>query len=81
MQMDRLTKESMQMAKEMAPASNGILMAKSMKVIVKMMNGMVSKYNIIKILETQCMPNFKLVSQKVFQQIIYKMVSNGAHIQ
>jgi hypothetical protein len=81
MRMERFTKESMQTAKEMAQASNGILMANSMKVIVKIMNGMVSKYKVIKILETQYMPNFKMVSQKDYQQIIYQMVLFGARIQ
>jgi hypothetical protein len=65
----------------MASASNGILMANSMKVISKMMHGMVSKYKIIKLLKAQHTPNFKMVSQKDYQQIIYQMVSFGARTQ
>ena len=79
--MEWLKEESMQMTNEMASASNGILMANSMKVILKMMNGMVSKYKIIKILEAKHMSNFKMVSQKDYQQIMYQMVSFGARTQ
>jgi hypothetical protein len=60
--MGLFTKEAMQMTKGMAWVFNGILMAVSIKAIIKIVKNMISILFIIKQLETQLMPNIKMVS-------------------
>ena len=59
--MERFPKAAMQITKEMASALSGILMATSIYAIIRMVNAMAFKYCIIKLLETQLMPNIKMV--------------------
>ena len=81
MPMGIFTKAAGQMTIEMASAFFGILMAPSVKVIIRIVIGMVSKSYIRKLLETQLMPNIKMVSQKDYTHYIHQMISFGTHIQ
>jgi hypothetical protein len=67
-------KEAMQMTKGMAWVFIGILMAVSIKAIIKIVKKMISILFIIKQLETQLMPNIKMVSLKDYSHYINQMV-------
>jgi hypothetical protein len=49
---------------KMALLLDGVLMSTSIKALKRMVNDMVSKYIILK-METQLMPNIKMISEKV----------------
>jgi hypothetical protein len=79
--MGAFTKAAFQIANLMALASNGLPVATSIKVITRMINGLVSILYIIKLLETQLIPNIKMIFKKDYTQNTLQMVSVGAHVQ
>ena len=78
--MGTFTKAAMQMTRKMASAFSGILMAPSIKALIKMVKGLVSRPCILLLPETNLIPKFKIKLLKDYLHDIHQMVSFGARI-